>query len=350
MKERIAYFDNAKFILIFLVVIGHMIDSINPEGQTFRALYNLIYSFHMPAFIIISGYFAKESCLDIKKYLTYYVVFEILYFPLCYSEGELFLTPYYILWFLLSLISWHLMLLVFKQMRYPFFVSLAIGVLAGYFDSLGWFLSLVAGSCLLPIFLLSGTNSKTKKFDEITIATRIFSATICISVFVIAWYLDFNINWFKGAMSYAGLGHPEWYAGLYRILTYFITSVMCLSFFILVPRRIHFFTAFGKNTISVFVLHGFFMIWVSRTDFFHNLSAPLEFVAIFAVCNYPFSIVILHPCSAVFTKLKYHHRRAYDQIPLTGPICPSKYAALFIPSRSNTIGPLLVLGYNPAVY
>ena len=47
MKQRIAYFDTAKGILIILVVLGHVFES-GPVNQ-------YIYSFHMPAFFIISG-------------------------------------------------------------------------------------------------------------------------------------------------------------------------------------------------------------------------------------------------------------------------------------------------------
>ncbi|MDA3100191.1 acyltransferase family protein, partial [Staphylococcus pseudintermedius] len=59
-KKRDAFFDNARAILIFLVVFGHLIQPYTDAHPTVYALYLLIYSFHMPAFLFISGYFAKN--------------------------------------------------------------------------------------------------------------------------------------------------------------------------------------------------------------------------------------------------------------------------------------------------
>lgn len=47
MPKRLDYIDKAKGTLIILVVIGHILQS----GPVF----NVIYSFHMPAFFVISG-------------------------------------------------------------------------------------------------------------------------------------------------------------------------------------------------------------------------------------------------------------------------------------------------------
>lgn len=51
MARRLEWIDVTKGILIILVVLGHVI----PEHGL---LWNLIYSFHMPAFVAISGYLA----------------------------------------------------------------------------------------------------------------------------------------------------------------------------------------------------------------------------------------------------------------------------------------------------
>ncbi len=59
-KSRDSYFDNAKFILIFLVVFGHILRSFINGNEFMLHLYKFIYTFHMPAFILVSGYFAKN--------------------------------------------------------------------------------------------------------------------------------------------------------------------------------------------------------------------------------------------------------------------------------------------------
>ncbi|MBE9498737.1 acyltransferase family protein [Streptomyces sp. GKU 257-1] len=57
---RDPFLDNAKFLLIVLVVIGHSWPMGLVEGsRTVKAGYLWISSFHMPAFILLSGYFSR---------------------------------------------------------------------------------------------------------------------------------------------------------------------------------------------------------------------------------------------------------------------------------------------------
>jgi len=59
METRNLYFDNMKFILIFLVVLGHFAN-LHRLLPIMGGLNNAIYSFHMPLFIYISGYFSRD--------------------------------------------------------------------------------------------------------------------------------------------------------------------------------------------------------------------------------------------------------------------------------------------------
>ena len=57
MVKRIEQFDIAKAVLIFLVVLGHAIGLVQENGWTYNSVYvyNFIFTFHMPAFFIITG-------------------------------------------------------------------------------------------------------------------------------------------------------------------------------------------------------------------------------------------------------------------------------------------------------
>ncbi|MCD8133214.1 MAG: acyltransferase family protein [Clostridiales bacterium] len=57
-KERNDHFDNIKAVLIFLVVLGHVFRNLGANGDEYL-VYKIIYSFHMPAFLFVSGYFMK---------------------------------------------------------------------------------------------------------------------------------------------------------------------------------------------------------------------------------------------------------------------------------------------------
>ena len=54
-KGRIVYLDVAKCMAIYLVCLGH----VHPIYSS--AAHHFIYSFHMPLFMLISGYFSSKS-------------------------------------------------------------------------------------------------------------------------------------------------------------------------------------------------------------------------------------------------------------------------------------------------
>ena len=57
IKKRDYLFDNYRTLLIFLVVAGHVIETIYRNNWFLEGLKWIIYSFHVPAFVFISGYF-----------------------------------------------------------------------------------------------------------------------------------------------------------------------------------------------------------------------------------------------------------------------------------------------------
>ena len=61
MNNRLVWADSLKGLLMVLVVLGHAIqNTIGPQCQT-NHLWNIIYSFHMPAFMAISGYLSYRT-------------------------------------------------------------------------------------------------------------------------------------------------------------------------------------------------------------------------------------------------------------------------------------------------
>lgn len=69
-KKRIEYIDTAKAIAILLVIIGH-----SYWIKDLPRLQSLIYSFHMPLFFLISGFFVKDMKISqsISKYAKAYL-------------------------------------------------------------------------------------------------------------------------------------------------------------------------------------------------------------------------------------------------------------------------------------
>lgn len=59
VTERDPYWDSLKFILIFIVVYGHMIETCVEISSFNQDTYNFIYIFHIPLFVFISGQFSR---------------------------------------------------------------------------------------------------------------------------------------------------------------------------------------------------------------------------------------------------------------------------------------------------
>ena len=65
-SERIDYYDIVKGFAIWLVVLGHCIQTFGSDPEH-NKLFLLIYAFHMPLFMMVSGKFFISSC---HKYNT----------------------------------------------------------------------------------------------------------------------------------------------------------------------------------------------------------------------------------------------------------------------------------------
>ena len=274
VKKRDAYFDNAKFILILLVVIGHFLEPLVKENLLSRSVYLLFYSFHMPAFVLISGFFSKvdKSPFKLKlimKFLVPYISFQLLFLIFAYfvlpNQYDLSLTrmlfPAYIYWFLPALFAWNLLLPIFVGIgkKYSLMIAFSIGILSGYVDFIDGKLTISRVLVFLPFFLLGFflTNDDFEKFRDLL--NKKIVVTICGVLFalcvVIGPFIDHR--WLWGYLPYSLLQSTEWYAGVYRIVLYLIAIGMIVAFFSFVPDKNTFYTKFGTRTLTVYLLHGF---------------------------------------------------------------------------------------------
>ncbi len=82
MKKRNNFIDMLKGFLIILVVLGHAINNFYPETFNQRLDFKIIYSFHMFAFILISGFLIsyKKGTIDILWLKKRFIRLMIPYF------------------------------------------------------------------------------------------------------------------------------------------------------------------------------------------------------------------------------------------------------------------------------
>lgn len=279
--KRNAYFDNAKLFLIFLVVFGHMIQPFTEGSSGMNTLYLWIYTYSMPAFIFLAGFFAKGS--GDKKYITNlakklllpYITFQILYSGYYLMIGKSswqtgIFSPHWSLWFLFSLFSWHILLVLFKRIPPIMSVTVAVllGLAIGYIDDVGNAFSLSRTFAFFPYFLLGYwlTNDHVMLVKRRAIKiTGIFAMAIIALLIYVA--PDINSGWLLASKSYADLGIPA-YGGVARLLVYATSTIMAISVLSWIPVRNFKLTSLGERTLYVYLLHGFFIQFFREADLF----------------------------------------------------------------------------------
>jgi fucose 4-O-acetylase-like acetyltransferase len=269
LKNREYYFDNIKGILIMLVIFGHLIEFSVIENKLSKEIYTYIYFFHMPAFILISGFFAKKSLEQIKikelmlKLGLPYVIFQTIYL---YFHNSLFdykfehtlMTPYWILWFLFSLIFWHILSYIFNQLKYGLLYAFVIGVLAGMYNEFGTSFGLSRTLIFFPFFFL-GIKLKKKHFTLIkNNTTKLISVFFLIVFYFFIQNLSFfNYEFLWGSTSYKFNNLSDLRGIIYRTIQYIVALMLIVSLFSLVPRKKLFISNIGIYTLYIFLLHGF---------------------------------------------------------------------------------------------
>lgn len=292
MKKRDPFFDNVKILLMLLVVLGHVL-SINKNESFNLATYNWIYSFHMPLFILISGFFTSLS--DKKKFwkgifrlIETFLVFTLVHVCISLVQGEtvgidVFYVPRWTLWYLLSLIWWRLILyFILMKIRCKSYVLIAIcicvSVVAGWMP-FGKELSLQRTFYFLPFFTI-GYVAKQNKFSYL------LKPDIALSFLIIVWFFFF-IYRYNGYLllqqfNNAHYGSPI-FISFVRFLFLFISLAMSSCFLSIAPSKEYTWTQFGKDTLFIYMWHSVILSWRFYVRDSFNIPTTLPYCILYAV-------------------------------------------------------------------
>jgi fucose 4-O-acetylase-like acetyltransferase len=270
--QRDAYFDNAKYLAIVLVAMGHAWEPLRDGSRSVTALYNFVYAFHMPAFIVISGYFSRSfdaSPAKIRRLVTGvavpYIVFETAYTLFTrWTDGVpdrpvTLLDPLYLTWFLIALFVWRLTTPIWRNVRRPLPVALLVAMLATVSPSIGNDLDLQRVLQFLPYFVL-GLCLRPEHFRLLrrwlvrALAVPVLAAALAVSYWAVPRMTG---AWFFHRDSAQELGAPAWYGPLMTLAGFGCSVVLVACFLSWVPGRRLWFTALGAGTLYGYLLHGF---------------------------------------------------------------------------------------------
>lgn len=268
MKKRSEYLDCVKGFAIFLVVLGHCIQygsgsEVLKLGLFFNdSLFKFIYTFHMPLFMLVSGYLFYQTvqCRPAKQVLMIKIKS-----------------------ILLPLIAWHSVYLVFSCIfDKPLPINIAF---YSYFHVL-WFLRALFFCCMLILFVRFISLDIPTTYLIITLALHFVPNNIIPDVFVFTtpyFILGYLFHQFKGQLYFSKLSK-------YRKMSYCMMSgIIFLILFL-----------FFENNYYVYVSKTFLFQKDSTISFMFFVNIYRHLAAIFGC------IFIL---STIWFSYKYLNRR-----------------------------------------
>ncbi|TQL48550.1 fucose 4-O-acetylase-like acetyltransferase [Homoserinimonas aerilata] len=287
-RPRVPLWDNARFICVTLVVVGHGIQRLTYDDDHALVLYLFIYAFHMPAFAIISGYFSKSGSPTrrqmtkvITDILVPYLIMESIWTLVQFLvEGKQEINPSkpsWTLWFLLALGIFRLVLPYLALLRWPLAWAVLLSIGVGYLSNVDSTFSLSRAIGILPFFVLGykihewGVIEKWRMAGPViwwarAAAVAVFGVWLTVVwVFIDHWRAIDLKFWFFYDSSYNDLGEYQWTAGLMRLGVILLAVVLCAAFFVLVPRSRTWMTTLGQATMYIYLLHSFVLYPLRQT-------------------------------------------------------------------------------------
>lgn len=343
-RGRVYYFDNLKFWLIMLVVIGHFINPISGDYQFYKGLYMFIYTFHMPLFIFVTGYFAK-SVIDrntgrfrfekLLHFLILYlfltlVIFLINFYLIENTNSYKFFQPVNPGWYLLSTVLWYGLIPIINSIKpqYVIIGSIIIALAVGYDPMVGDYLTLSRTICFFPFFIVGYYVSqdqveRTLKFGGTAMRIGAFLFVIAFIVFciwdpvgfydyrrIVSPHYSYSELWILGDM-YRIMGP------VVRLLWYAAAALVSYAFMMVVSRHKNIITTLGQRTLQVYIWHAiavrilnyaglYKLVEISDSWYFIGLpvilAVALTFVFSWKPLGAPFNFVLSKKFAFCFKK------------------------------------------------
>lgn len=282
---------NLRFLLIVTVFVSNAIEPLIQSDPGLKALFVWIFTFHMPLFVGVTGYFARHNLKGragnkvLRQIALQYVIFQLLYLLFDYLIFKVpgithnFFVPYLLIWFLMGHLIWRCMLRLFihRNIRYPVLLSIIIGLLVGFLPLDGAWLALSRSFVYLPFFIIGYNWNFATIFTSIRSWLRPLGLFVSTALLLIIFKNVQVINpvWFMNNMTYRELGWLDapWNPILLRLCIYGIEFIAAASFLAWVPQRSCAITDLGRRTLYVFLIHGFitrYAVYIGLYDHIHE--------------------------------------------------------------------------------
>lgn len=279
--QRDARIDNVRGMLIILVVIGHfLLPLLWSDTRLIDGIVYLIYVFHMPCFVMLSGYYAKGIIAEgrfrwgkIVQMLWLYFVFEaVVYITEGMNYGYASLPGRFIYesgapWYLMSLATWYLTVPVFGRFRGKRSSAVVVAVM---FAAVAFMKYVINISCLFSFdrtlsffpFFYAGYYTSQRDLDKYLMSfgsrwIEAAAAVLCLAVLFGAKGPMMKYNLIVYGADYSRFSE-ELYGSLWAVYLIWCCIAMIISLGligVMLNRRMAVITELGKNTLQIYFLH-----------------------------------------------------------------------------------------------
>ncbi len=270
--QRDPWLDNAKFLLIALVVIGHSWTLLPPDRPVTGQLYDWLYLWHIPAFVLVTGYLSRRMewtgtkiWQNVRTLVVPYLLFEAaMSLFRIYVGGEeladLWLDPHWPIWYLAATFVWRMLAPALRAIPAAVLVSvvLSVGVQLLSNSALDY-LDVARILGFLPFFVVGLTIRPEHLQVARRPAARVAAVGFMLVALVGAQFVDSvgSTEWLYYRSSYASLGSDVWGGVGLKLAMLAVGLVGSFAFLALVPTRRTWFSALGAATMIVYLFHGF---------------------------------------------------------------------------------------------
>jgi fucose 4-O-acetylase-like acetyltransferase len=254
------------------VVFCHLLVEL-PRGVLVGVLYQVIYVFLMPAFVFVTGYFARLRPKRMATgWLLPYTVFQLLAIVRrnvvagrMWATGLTLLYPQWTLWYLLACLLWYATIPLLDKARSGRMQGavVALGLMAscvaGFVPWLGEFMDLARVVAFYPFFCagyFAGRQRLSNKLEGLSARTLalVRAASVCAVALLMA------IHYLHGAAPKGALYRDAPYASNWdveaRVIVQIAAAAWCFMLFVHAPRReLGLLSMAGRNTMSIYLLH-----------------------------------------------------------------------------------------------
>lgn len=282
-RERDISFDFIKGVLIYLVVLGHSVHIEFIDISWNNTLFDIIYSFHMPLFVFISGYFLKTSLRKpffemavskIQRLIIPTIIYTVLIY-LIFSTSITYKSQGVNIGRMISIVEtyWYTICIFFLSIIYWLFFRFKQGpvVIILLFLSLiileTFYPQVAAADCqVVRMFLVFGLGVIVSK-KEISLDSLKYKRIVCL--FSIIIIVTNRLIWGCNLSLYPII--LRIFDGLFCcILSYYV-----LKYLIRIVHKIKLFNVFiylGEKSLAIYLIHMLFYSYLSYNQYFRNES------------------------------------------------------------------------------